>query len=709
MKTKIYQMILALADEHMASVKRKKNGQIDKEYALSFATQRADLAYDLKDVGISSDSIEVGLLVYEAYKYFGNNENIYYAFVNNARTRFLVDDCQVCKLINEDNDILFDTFDATLKQSKATLDKLSRSLNSVAAMMSSPATASFLAQISGAGEIAVVQENAQQTYDKYTLLVDSYRQAESEIKSALIDFVFFRSKIEEIYRKYTMLLIDCFGDSVKAVSPEIFDFDTIEWMDVQSMLTHVKLEYDSITDKCATLMSEIFDSFTESVKSSTNIYRQTGGKTAGLVMAGLTMLNHYVAANEKNALLKQDLIKFQNIIKRDVVTIQGDKVRLAAIYKTINDLYIPRAKAYTEFAEMVLSSDLIKLLDSIYYTPELKKLREERDSVLSECRELEQQIIDIEENIAYYKNHLDTCRQTYKEMEEKKESAVAKRPNKPFFLLNWLSFGTLHNNYVRETYEWKKICFPVIEQFKELVVNIELDEKDLEQQKELLKIARRDYKSLKNKLKKLNDKILSQISVESVIQQKVSRHLTALVTMLKCAKTIIGSSLNDSLTKSVKIGDTGNLQLSDAERKGIQLLQNNISKLNIELPESKNEEGLSIEDYEDKQIVELHNQGVERMSGLIEAIGNLAAMERQQKINDDIYAQRFASLKEQYVREINAVDDKSLLLRDALKRVRTSDNIDDIRTGLIAMTDSDDNWTSEQMELFLKGEMELTI
>lgn len=703
-------MILALADEHMASVKRQKNGQIDKEHALSIANQRADLAYNLKDAGISSDSIEVGLLVYEAYKYFGNNENIYYAFVNNARTRFLVDDCRVCKLVEEDNNsILFDTFDSMLQQSETTLNKLSRTLNSVAAMASSSSTASFLAQINGAGEIATVRENAQQTYDKYTLLVDSYRQAESEIKSMLVDFVFLRSKIEEVYRKYTMLLIDCFGDSIKAVSPEIFDFDTIEWMDVQSMLSHVQLEYDSFIGKCATLSSEIFDSFTESVKSSTNIYRQTGGKTAGLVMASLTMLNHYVSAGEKSALLKQDYLKFQNIIKRDVVAIQGDKVRLAAIYKTINDLYIPQAKAYAELSEKVLSSDLIKLLDSIYYTPKLKELREERDSVLSECRELEQQIIDIEQNIAYYKNYLDTCRQTYKEMEEKKESAVAKRPNKPFFLLNWLSFGTLHNNYVRETYEWKQICFPVIEQFKELVVDIELDEKDLEQQKELLKIAQRDYKSLKNKLKKLNDKILSQISVESVIQQKASRHLTALVTMLKCAKTIIGSSLNDALTKSVKIGDTGNLQLSDAERKEIQLLQNNIAKFNIELPESENEEELSIEDYEDKQIVELHNQGVERLSGLIGAIGDLVAMERLQKINDEIYAQRFASLKEQYLREINAVDDKSLLLRDALKQVRTSDNIDDIRTGLIAMNENDGDWTPEQMELFLRGEMELTI
>ena len=709
MNTK-YQMILSLANEHMASVKHRRNGQIDREDALSIAYQRADLAYELKDAGILSDSVEVSSLVYEAYKHFGENENIYYAFANNARTRFLVEDCRICKLIDENNNsILFDTFDATLKQGKATLDKLSRSLNSVSTMWASPETTSFLATISGAGEITAVRENATQTYNKYTLLVDSYRQAEAEIKSALIDFVFLRTKIEEIYRKYTMTLIDCFGDSVKAVSPEIFDFDTIEWLDVQSLLAQVKLEYDNVTDKCSTLMSEIFDSFTESVKSSTNIYRQTGNKTAGLVMAGLTMLNHYVAASEKSALLKQNFIKFQNVIKRDVVAIQGDKVRLAAIYKTINDLYIPQAKAYAEFSEKVLSSDLIKLLDAVYCTPQLKQLREERDTLLSEYREWEQQIIDIEQNIAYYKNHLDACRRTYKETEDKKNSAESRRPIKPFFLFNWLSFGALYNNYVRETYEWKQICLPVIKQFEELIVDIDMDEKDLKEQMALLKTARNEHKDIKNKLKKLNNKILSQISVDSVVQQNVARHLTALVTLLKCAKTIIESSLNDALTKSVKIGDTGNLQLSDAERKRIQLLQNNIAKLNIELLESENEEGLSIEDYEDKQIVELHNQEVERLSRLIGAIGDLVAMERQQKINDEIYAQRFASLKEQYLREIKAVDDKSLLLRDALRQVRTSDNIDDIRTGLIAMSDNDCDWTPEQMELFLKGEMELTI
>ena len=66
-----------------------------------------------------------------------------------------------------------------------------------------------------------------------------------------------RGQICTLYRQYAMTLTDAFGDSIKAISPDLFDFDSIEWLDVQGMLQNVKLDYDRITEKCSILMSDI--------------------------------------------------------------------------------------------------------------------------------------------------------------------------------------------------------------------------------------------------------------------------------------------------------------------------------------------------------------------------------------------------------------------------------------------------------------------
>ncbi len=53
---------------------------------------RADLAFELKKYGITSDSSEVSRLVFDAYKFFHENGNIAIAFVsNNSRTTLVAE------------------------------------------------------------------------------------------------------------------------------------------------------------------------------------------------------------------------------------------------------------------------------------------------------------------------------------------------------------------------------------------------------------------------------------------------------------------------------------------------------------------------------------------------------------------------------------------------------------------------------------------
>ena len=60
---------------------------------------RADLAYDLQQLGISNDCFEVGILVWEAYQYFNQDNSIRTCFYDNEKKGLLVDEYQADGLI----------------------------------------------------------------------------------------------------------------------------------------------------------------------------------------------------------------------------------------------------------------------------------------------------------------------------------------------------------------------------------------------------------------------------------------------------------------------------------------------------------------------------------------------------------------------------------------------------------------------------------
>ena len=58
------------------------------------------------------------------------------------------------------------------------------------------------------------------------------------------------------------------------VSPDLFDFKRIEWLNVDEMLKYVELEYNKLSENCAALMGDISNSFRASLQNSLQAYKQ---------------------------------------------------------------------------------------------------------------------------------------------------------------------------------------------------------------------------------------------------------------------------------------------------------------------------------------------------------------------------------------------------------------------------------------------------
>lgn len=314
---------------------------------------RADLAYELKQYGIDADSIDVSRLALEAYKYFNNDRNIKQAFVTNDSRSALIDEYQLTDLL--DNDKPEDAMALASKELAKTSDTLAalkRDIDMNMSLAVAKAASGMMDTVTGAGGVKAVRTEASTLFDRYSKMVGTYHEGEDTVRRNIADFTTLRTDIGTTYQEFAMQLIDIYGDNIRAVAPNLFDFNQVQFLDVDSMLKHTELEYNCISDKCSALIGEISDSFQSSLRSSVAAYKSAGqgNKALGLAMAGLGMFNHYMEAGERTNRLRSDLSVFKTSIKHDSTLIKANLGRLLIIYKTLNDVVIPKADIFLRYA-----------------------------------------------------------------------------------------------------------------------------------------------------------------------------------------------------------------------------------------------------------------------------------------------------------------------------------------------------------------------
>ena len=352
---------------------------------------RADLAYELKQYGIDADSIDVSRLALEAYKYFNNDRNIKQAFVTNDSRSALIDEYQLTDLLDNDNpEDAMALASKELAKTSDTLAALKRDIDMNMSLAVAKAASGMMDTVTGTGGVKAVRTEASTLFDRYSKMVGTYHEGEDTVRRNIADFTTLRTDIGTTYQEFAMQLIDIYGDNVKAVAPNLFDFNQVQFLDVDSMLKHTELEYNRISDKCSALIGEISDSFQNSLKSSVAVYKSAGqgNKALGLAMAGLGMLNHYMEAGERTNRLRSDLSVFKTSIKHDSTLIKADLGRLLVIYKTLNDVVIPKADIFLRYASKLMSSDIKAITDSLYDNAEIRPLEEQRRELLAQLKVL---------------------------------------------------------------------------------------------------------------------------------------------------------------------------------------------------------------------------------------------------------------------------------------------------------------------------------
>lgn len=723
---------------------------------------RADLAYELRDFGVKGDSPEVARLVWEAYQASGENEVIQRAFVANSGSRSLVDVYRMTFVLDAgDSEGALSLVDSSADEAKMALAELQEDVRGALATETTEAISNLMSLVSGTGGIEKARNEAGAVFEKYSSLVASYGQARERIQNVAADFVAIRNDIEKVYRKNILALMDIFGDSIRTIAPEMFDFGAIKWLDVQGMLNKAELQYTTVSARCTSLMSEISGSFRKSIDKASDAIRVTGGNNAGLILAGLAMFSHYADAATKTSEVKSDIVRMRNDLRHDATTIKADMLRLAKIFKTINDLHVPRARIFFKHAPLILGKELDALLGAFYAASGAEDLRKRRESLLEKCESLSGQIASANDDISYYATHIRECNELLSSMKGQYEEAQGQKPDKPFFLADVFTLGGASRSFNRSLYEWNKVCGPVVKQYNSLREDVALDEREKASLEATTGDDQRRLEGLRRELSDVNGRLRAAVVNDSSVKMQLLAHLKDIVALLRVAKDILESGLDAEDVETVAIEDRGGLALPEKLNRNLELFTKiatdqirgagdgiaaELTGIADEAFDKEDEashgeiagedSGQTAEDGDkdvadtgeesengssgklarvrirkdvSQKICSTTREATEKLAGLFNSWMELQALQAAEHANKKAYERDLNNLKAKFKKEWDAIDKKAEALGDIMARINTAATDEDRKRGLMQLADIGDDWSDDDWDKFLSGEKDLVI
>lgn len=678
---------------------------------------RADLAYELSQFGVKEDSIDVSKLIYEAWLHFQKYTPIRNVFLTNDRKQLVVDAYAAAFQCEEDPGKAFQTVKEHLAKGGKALAAVKSDIGKTTVSKNMDSSG-FISAITGTGAASNVRQNATQAFDFYSKIVSDYEEAKADVKGSMSDFVFIREKVREIFNSYSLALVDIFGDSIKVIDPELFDYDSVEWLDVKGMLEAVSLEYDSISNSCSAIIGEITESFSSSLRSSASLYRSSGNRSAGLFLAGLNMLGHYMDASQRSAVLQQELVKFTDKIKKDTITIKTDMGRLYVIWRTLNELYIPKAETFFKYADKVLTPEFDRLVSSLYSTPELQTAKKSRDAVLEEYKTLQQKIIDEQFNIDVYTASVETNGRLLEANAKSYREAKACKPSKPSVLTNILSFGSAEKRFSRDLTEWHEVYANSIKYYEDLQTDLQADKEELEKMTGSLASDKAMAEKLKAKLNSASIEIRNAAKASDETKLKVASSLKDIVLLLKTAKEIMSSGLDERHVKAVKASDYTPASLTPETENAIRafsdVLRENVSIGADEFgDEYQDETGKIIRtgfsETDSHAASAAANELVQKTAGLFEEYIRLQELKRQSEISTKEYEKQLSSLQNEFRKDMSSITGRGDILRESLRKIHLAASAEELKDGLKSLSEGKYEISERDMEDFINGTKDLTI
>ena len=675
-KSEIYNLISGL------SLQLLKDGNI---------YSRADVAFELKKLGVEGDSLQIETFIKETYN-VSNKE------VKEAIKRVFLDNRLLHPII-EENSIKTFIEENKLGKALSILEKDSSEINEllVAFVEDSSKLLDFAIKyvekkqlagyITGSVQVSNVKKEAELLYADYQKFIDNYAQTKIRIIELIDNFSLLRSSILGLYREKVSILTDVFGETIKTIAPKLFDFTTIEWLDTVSMIKNIELEYENLINTCSTIVCEIQKEFIGNFSNSLRLLGKGGGSnslTLAMVGVGFNILNSWAESSKQATILKQELEKMKQKMVYDANLINADITRLQLIDRTLRNIYIPTAHVFEQNFNTVFSKELDSLLEILYRIPQVKEIRNEKDKLLAQFHSLESDIIDHQAQITLYESNINSEEKQIKEYNPLYLEAKSKKPKKPFILIN-------KTRYNRDVAEWHQEYLPIIEAFVEAREQLKIDKEELSNHRKAIEEKKKYILAINRNIDIKSREINSYIKTDPSLQTKIAKHLAPMVNMLRIAKKIVEFKVDEKYLKAVKLEIPEHIQILPKEIDN--QVKEVLSDIKVGFAEEFDKEKLVGDTPAaigvGTEMIGLFNTVVD----VTEQVYVLKKMQIQGRIQQEYYEKELARLQDEFEDSFGKIEDKNTMILELSKKI-TFDNGESVKETLLLL-DNHKNMISE--------------
>lgn len=181
-----------------------------------------------------------------------------------------------------------------------------------------------------------------------------YTTAKHGVNRAIGNFLMLRSIVSQTYVRYANLLCNLYGDRIRQVDPRLFDFQEIEYLDAAAMLESIEGKIGVLLKRCNRFIASTEDSFTNAASNALAAASTSKSWVDMAINVAANFVDHAVSAWDGTKEIEQMKRRFDNEVKRDITLFKTDLGRLMQVFRILNDVYIPMAKAFAMHGEASL-------------------------------------------------------------------------------------------------------------------------------------------------------------------------------------------------------------------------------------------------------------------------------------------------------------------------------------------------------------------
>ena len=586
----------------------------------------------------------------------------------------------------------------------------------------------FLDRLTGHAGVKNIQDTLNVLRSNYGDMINHYYGYKDSLGGLITEFSLMRDRIADIYRRRSLELIDLFGDRIKAVDPELFDFARIEWLDVRAMQEAAHLHYDQVVQSSLVAMRRINDSFNQRGKQSLEGFNN--GIGAGLISLGLNFVGHHLDSIAITHELRTELENFKLRLHSDATTVQTDVMRLFTIYKALNDVAIPRAKKFHEFSDRVFNHSFQALVNAYYNRGNLKELRQKRNDKLDDLHLAEQFVSRHRGAIDHHRTQAEGLDEKLKGLRRFYKRAKRARPTRWPAFFNLLTFGIHNHNYEERYQQWYEVHGALYEAYREMEAQHKEHRREVKTYGKKLAVVEKEKLKFQAEVNGMSLQIRRADSQAPINMPEIAARLGDVVRLLRLAREITQTSLDERLLKATVPYQFNQVSMPTQSQRALSQLQAELQNKAAEsaletqaivqarrqeLAEAKTPQqarAIAEEIRAEKRYEQL-NQDLKRTAGSVyNVLSSYLALRQvqaesvaqQRKIDQDAQM-----LRGEFSRLMRATDERSAVLRQVFAKINTAGNEEEVKDAFLALSDGTLALDERELDRFLRGKGDLTL